>query len=138
MSSQTSDRSHQSLDPFGESPETAGALAAVDRLAAADGHPLDRAPVNSQVARLNEDPAGFELTAAHLTKSYRKGQVVIPVLRGVNLHVPAGEMLAVVGQSGSGKSTLLHLLGSLDAPDGGEIHDNHRGVERPPLAVQVR
>ena len=38
-----------------------------------------------------------------------------------------GEFLAIVGQSGSGKSTLLHLLGTLDAPDQGEIYfDGHR------------
>ena len=63
-----------------------------------------------------------QLTAVGLEKSYRKGQVEIPVLRGVDLEVRHGEFLSIIGQSGCGKSTLLHLLGTLDAPDRGEIH----------------
>jgi len=62
------------------------------------------------------------LHASGLEKSYRKGQHVVPVLRGVDFAVGQGELVAVVGQSGCGKSTLLHLLGVLDAPDAGEIH----------------
>lgn len=62
-----------------------------------------------------------QLAAVGLTKRYRKAQVEIPVLRGVDLEVNPGEFLAIVGQSGSGKSTLLHLLGTLDAPDTGEV-----------------
>ncbi len=61
------------------------------------------------------------LSAHGLTKSYWKGRNEVPVLRGVDLEVERGEMLAIVGTSGSGKSTLLHLLGLLDAPDSGEV-----------------
>jgi len=63
-----------------------------------------------------------QLRTIDLYKSYRKGPVEVPVLRGVSLGVREGEFLAIVGQSGSGKSTLLHLLCTLDAPDRGEIH----------------
>jgi len=63
----------------------------------------------------------LQLAALGLKKSYRKGQVEIPVLRGVDLEVRHGEFLSIIGQSGSGKSTLLHLCATLDAPDAGEI-----------------
>jgi lipoprotein-releasing system ATP-binding protein len=62
------------------------------------------------------------LRAKHLVKSYRKAKIVVPVLRGVDFAIREGGFVAVVGQSGCGKSTLLHLLGTLDAPDSGEIH----------------
>jgi lipoprotein-releasing system ATP-binding protein len=66
--------------------------------------------------------ASVQLAAVRLWKKYHKGSVEIPVLRGVDLDVRRGEFLSIVGQSGSGKSTLLHVLGTLDAPDSGEVH----------------
>ena len=62
-----------------------------------------------------------QLKACGLTKSYWKGRNEVPVLRGVDLEVERGEMVAVAGSSGSGKSTLLHILGLLDGPDSGEV-----------------
>jgi lipoprotein-releasing system ATP-binding protein len=79
------------------------------------------------------------LVADNLTKSYRRHADAVRVLQGLNLAVGAGEFLSIVGASGSGKSTLLHLLGTLDAPDGGAVYldgkriDNLRSAERDAL-----
>jgi putative ABC transport system ATP-binding protein len=61
------------------------------------------------------------LKVVNLTKSYRSGQDVVRVLRGVDLAIAAGETVALTGESGSGKSTLLHLIAGLDAADSGGV-----------------
>ncbi len=61
------------------------------------------------------------LTLKDIKKNYIQGDVVLEVLRDVNLEVKAGEIIALVGPSGAGKSTLLHIMGLLERPDEGEI-----------------
>ncbi|WP_425400510.1 ABC transporter ATP-binding protein [Aeoliella sp.] len=69
------------------------------------------------------------LSARGVKKVYRKGEVAVPVLKGVDFNVARGELVSIVGQSGSGKSTLLHLLGTLDKPDAGEIYFDGRRTD---------
>ncbi len=69
------------------------------------------------------------LEAIDLAKEYRGGDGgTITILDGVNLEVPRGEMVAVVGASGAGKSTLLHMLGALDQPTRGSVRIGGQGL----------
>ncbi|WP_288129667.1 lipoprotein-releasing ABC transporter ATP-binding protein LolD [Microbulbifer sp.] len=82
--------------------------------------------MNSQVEINPEEsrpqsPAEVVLACRQLSKIYRQGTNELKVLREVELEVPKGERLAIVGASGSGKSTLLNLLGGLDKPSEGEV-----------------
>jgi len=86
----------------------------------------------SSESRETQPGSTAQLRSVGIEKSYHKGRVEIPVLRGVDMEVQHGEFLAIVGQSGSGKSTLLHLLGTLDEPDAGEIYFGDRRIDRLP------
>lgn len=65
------------------------------------------------------------IRAENITKSYPTGEAQnrsLQVLRGINLEVRSGEIVAIVGASGAGKSTLLHILGTLDRPTSGNVY----------------
>jgi lipoprotein-releasing system ATP-binding protein len=64
------------------------------------------------------------LEASGIRKTFRQGPRLVEVLEKVDLVVPPGHSVAIVGSSGAGKSTLLHILGGLDRPDEGEVRIN--------------
>ena len=61
------------------------------------------------------------IQANGISRGFRQGPKRVQVLSEVNLEVPAGTSMAIVGASGAGKSTLLHILGGLDRPEEGEV-----------------
>ncbi|HKB16181.1 MAG TPA: ATP-binding cassette domain-containing protein, partial [Planctomycetota bacterium] len=76
------------------------------------------------------------LEVRDLWKSYRIGGREIGVLRGIDLALARGQMVALLGASGAGKSTLLHCLGLLDVPSAGAVR--LRGVDASSLSFAQR
>lgn len=76
---------------------------------------LDVKPPEAPAAR------DFMVKAAGVVRSFDTGKVIVHALRGVDLEVKRGEMVAIMGPSGCGKTTLLNCLSGLDQVDGGEV-----------------
>jgi len=67
------------------------------------------------------EQSNIVIQASGISRGFRQGPKRVQVLSDVNLQVPAGTSMAIVGTSGAGKSTLLHILGGLDRPEEGEV-----------------
>ena len=72
---------------------------------------------------------GTMIRVDHVTKSYRRDRIEIPVLRDISIDVPTGEFLALMGPSGSGKTTLLNLIAGIDRPDTGKVVVNGTEID---------
>jgi putative ABC transport system ATP-binding protein len=100
------------------------------------GRPLD-AIDDSAPNRGLQAPAAGPMSAAPLlieiralSKSYRRGDQIIPVLSDISLDIACGEFTALMGPSGSGKSTLLNLIAGIDKPDSGELRIDGLDITR--------
>jgi putative ABC transport system ATP-binding protein len=79
---------------------------------------------------METDKTEIAFTTAGLTKVYGEGSATVHALRGVDLQIPQGELVVLLGASGSGKSTLLNILGGLDQPSSGQVSFFEQNLSR--------
>lgn len=91
------------------------------------GRPAAKAMADEEGPSLHADLC---FRARAVTKVYGEGQAAVHALRGVDLDLPEGEMVVVLGASGSGKSTFLNILGGLDTPTSGEVLFRGQDISR--------
>ena len=88
------------------------------------------------------EPAGAQpvpaLFFARVERRYRQAEGALEILRGADLAIWPGELVALVAPSGAGKSTLLHLAGLLERPDGGEVYIGGQPTAAMPDAERTR
>jgi putative ABC transport system ATP-binding protein len=78
---------------------------------------------------MSEDGSGRLVELRRITKIYAQGRASVSALRGIDLTVDSGELVAIMGASGSGKSTLMNIIGCLDVPTSGTYLLGGRPVE---------
>lgn len=91
---------------------------------------METAGQTAPVAPRDDSPSPPLIVLEAVEKVYRMGRVDYPALRGVDLAIPAGEMVAVVGPSGSGKTSILNLITGIDRPTAGTVTVDGRRLDR--------
>lgn len=71
---------------------------------------------------MKSEKIAYSFKAEGLKKIYLSGETQVHALRGVNIEIPNGELVVLLGPSGSGKSTFLNIIGGLDSPSEGSVH----------------